>query len=182
MFPLNTQLGEEIAPSLSCNLPWPYLNQTGSCGCVCSWSLNHWGNTARSLFPATWHSNTTNLFPFPSKGKSGWWKSSHRWLSLSCSFGSSEAALSAISMLKKSLFLLLSARSWENHSHLQALILSQSQWQSPLFPSSFIFALIDTSALLCAFPLLSIPSFLSPLPWTWLGVCNHFVPARENAS
>lgn len=180
MFPLNTQLGEEIAPSLSCNLPWPYLNQTGSCGCVCSWSLNHWGNTAQSLFPATWHSNTASLSPFPSKGKSGWWKSSHHWLLPSfCSFGSFEAAPSAISMVKKGLFLLLSTRSWENHSHLQALILSQSQWQSPLFPSSFIFALIDTSASSLCFPSSLHSIFSLPTPLNLAGSLQPFCPCRR---
>lgn len=48
-------------------------------------------------------------------------------------------------------------------------------------PGLFSFGLTDTNALLCAFPLLSVPPFHPPvpLPRPWLGVWNLIIPVGE---
>lgn len=78
---------------------------------------------------------------------------------------------------KKSLFLLLSARSSESHSHLQALILSQSQ--PPLFPRPFSFGLTDTSAVVCAFLLLPVPPLHPFTSQTSAGCLQPYHPCRR---
>lgn len=145
----------------------------GSCGCVCSPSLSSQPKLSSLLHDT--RITPASHPPSASRGDGKTHVPGSLFLQVWALPSSSQCH--QYCKKKKSLFLLLSARSSESHSHLQALVLSQNQ--PPLFLRPFHFALAVTSAPLRAFLLLSVPPFTPPPPRPWLGVCNLITPAGE---